>query len=310
MATHTISLYCVSAFNYKSERSENRLAVLDDVHGIDVISVFKDFLDLNKRDDLVRDEEDKTVFAVDDYWSISSGRCLVGIVNAGQYGVPGKIRDAKTGSHRFDKNASDADVTDRIFLFYSPKGKDEAILALHNIRNHGVKGVLTSGLKDLFRHKTGLTLRFEGLSYDKAAQKWLDAQVKEIKATEFKTSSDITDDLNGLGHEHSELILKPKRNGTFGKFRALKENKPRAITTLEQHSDKVKAVVEVDGNRRTFQVSGTPGMPIVKLEVEDEMIKMDGMPDFAKMEDWLVEVVNELCQSVYRSQEVYICQES
>lgn len=310
MATHTVSLYCVSAANYRSKRAENKLAVLDNVNGIDIVDVVEDFLKVNKRADLVRDDKDKTVFSVEDYWKVSSGRCVVGILNAGQYGVPGKIRDAKTGSHRFNKYATDADVTERMFLFYAPHGKDEAVLALHSIRNHGVKTVFSNGLRDAFRDRTRLTLTFNGLSYEKAAQKWLDAQVKEIKATGFKAPSDLSDEISGLGHEHAELVLKPKRKGSFGVFGNFKKNKPQGVCALEQHSDKVKAVVEVNGNRRTFQVSGSAGMPVVKLELEDEMVKVDGAPDFKRMQGWLVEVVNEVCQSLYQSQGVYICQKS
>lgn len=309
MATHTVSLYSVSALNYRDKRDEGRLAVLDSVGGVDIIKVLEEFLESRKRTSLVRDEKEKTVFSVDRYWTLSSGRCVVGILHAGQYGVPGKIRDSRTGSHRFDKNASDADVTDRMFLFFSPSNKDEAILALHNVRGHGVKTILSSGLAEMFRDKTRLTLKFDGLSYERAAQKWLDAQVKEIRAAQFKASSDIADDINGLGHEHAELVLKPKRNKSFGPFRAFKENKPRVIYVLEQHSEKVKAVVEVNGNRRTFQVSGNAGVPVVRLELDENYIKLDGMPDFDRMQDWLVEVVNELCQSVYPGQEIAICRE-
>ncbi len=310
MATHTVSLYCVSAINYRDKRSENRLATLDNVNGIDIINVVEKFLKDNKKEDLVVDDREKTVFSVENYWKISAGRCIIGILNAGQYGVSGKIRDARTGDHRFTKNASDADVTERMFLFYAPHGKDEAILALHSIRNHGVKTVLSSGLRDAFKDKTGLTLRFDGLSYEKAAQKWLDAQVKEIKATGFKTPSDISDEISGLGHEHAELTLKPKRKKTFGKLRNFRSNKPEGVCALEEYSDKVKAVVEVNGNRRTFQVSGNAGVPVVKLELEEEMVKIDGMPDFEKMQKWLVGVINEMCQSLYSSQGVYICQKS
>ncbi|MAP35056.1 MAG: hypothetical protein CME75_04545 [Halomonas sp.] len=312
MATHTISLYSLSALNYKDRReAEGRLAKLDNVNGIDIIDVFKDFLTANKIDHLHRDEIDKSVFAVESFEVCSSGRCIYGIINAGRYGVPSKIRDSKTGSHKYSKGASDADVTDRFFIFFAPSEKDEAIIALHNVQGHGVKTVLAKGLKEAYRDRTRLNLNFNGLSYDNAAQKWLDAQVKEIVATQYKAPTDLTDELATLGHAHSDLVLKPKRKKTFGILRRFKDEKPKAISLLEEQSDKVKAVVQVNGRRRTFQISGNAGVPVMTLELDDNLYRLDGAIDFIKMKEWSAQVINELCQSMYHDEDgQFICLKS
>ncbi|WP_447928409.1 hypothetical protein [Vreelandella sp. EE27] len=312
MATHTISLYSISALNYRNfQAEEGRLAKLDRANGFDIVDIFKSFLESHKFDYLRRDEKQQSVFAVESYKVCSFGRCIFGVINAGKYGVPSKIRDSMTGSHKFDKGVTDAEVTDRFFIFFAPSEKDEAILALHNVQGHGVKTVLSSGLRDAYRTLTGLTLRFQGLSYESAAQKWLDAQVKEIVATQYKIPTDLSEEFSNLGHQHSDLVLKPKRKKTFGSLRSYKDNKPKAISLLEEQSDKIKAVVEVNGNTRTFQISGNAGVPVMKLELDNNLFNLDGSLDFEKVRMWAVQVINELCQSVYNDENgQFICLEN
>lgn len=310
MATHDLALYRVHTVKPRAAQKETqqRLAILSDINGLDVVDAFVDYLELQVDAGFINDESDQTHMSVSFYSICSQGRCVWGVISSGQYGVKGKIKNIKTGEEKYDKEVDDADITDRLFLFFAPKEKDEAILVLHNVRGHGFKGVLSKGFREYFRAKTGLFLRFPTLSYDKAVEKWLDGNVKEVVATGFKFPTAIEDSVDGLGHEQVDVVLKPPRKRTFGSFRNFKgDSKPKAISYLEQESAVVKALVEVDGKTRTFTISGSGGVPVTRLEVEPNVFDTEGIPDFIKMRDNVVEVVNELCQSIYGKSRIRIC---
>lgn len=306
---HSISLYHLRAFNPDKVYSDgSRYAPLDDVNGKDLISIFKKYVESLNRKDFELFESEKSVMSFEKCNISSNGRCIWGIVNTGSYGIKGAIRDARTGEHRYDKSSGDADIKQRFYLLFSPSDKNEAVAVLHGINGDGIKTILSNSFGKLFKGETKLTLQFNPVTYEKAVRQWQKAQVKEIRAIGFKPYSDKTDFLKGLGHKQSELIIKPERNRAFGileNFR--KGSRSEAIEFLENNCKDLKALVELDGKKRVFRIGGTRANPVFRLDLDESVSIVDGVPDFDEMYDWVVDVVNELSQRVYQGQKVSLC---
>lgn len=306
---HSISLYHLRAYNPNRKYSDGtHYAPLDDANGKDLVTIFKDYVNSLVKKDFKRYEDEKSVLSFMPFHESALGRCVWGVVNTGNYGVKGAIRDAATGDLKYSKDPGDADIKERFYLLFSPSGKNEAIVVLHGISGDGIKSLLYKDLGQIFRKETGLTLQFNPVTYEKAVQQWMDADVKAVKAVGFLPYSDKTDVLKGMGHKHAELILKPKRKGTFGKLEKFRKGqRSDAVEFLETHCKDLKAVVEMDGKKRVFRIGGTRQNPVFKLDLDDCVTVDDGVPDFEQMYDWVVEVIDELCIHVYPGQKVKLC---
>lgn len=304
---HTLSLYTLRAFDRDHKYDDgSHYPPMDNVKGKDIIKIFKEYLRSLERKGFLNFVDDKNLLTFGWDSSAAHGRCIYGVLGSGSYGAGSKIQDPDTGQVNYNKSPKEADIYDKYFLLFAPSGKNEAILALHGVRNNGMKSILENGFGALFKERTKLRLQLNNLSYDQAVQKWLDSEVKEIRAVEFKPYGDKADAISGMGHKHSELILRPEKKKTFGLYRKLKDNKPKAIEYLEGQSRAVKAVVEIDGKQRTFTLSGGGASPVSKIDVEDGIVDQDGLPDFDKMHKWAIDIVNELCSSVYPGGKVKI----
>ncbi|PTB03652.1 hypothetical protein C6V82_03975 [Halomonas urumqiensis] len=209
---------------------------------------------------------------------------------------------------KYSKSPNDADIKERFFLLFSPSGKNEAIVVLHGINGDGIKTLLHKALGEFFKKETSLTLQFNPVTYEKAVQQWMQAEVKEVRAVGFSPFSDRADELKGMGHKQAVLVLKPKRKESFGLLERFKKgSRTDAVEFLESHCQDLKAVVELEGKKRVFRIGGTRENPVFKLDLDDCVTVSDGVPDFEEMYDWVVEVVNELCQKVYPGQKVELC---
>ncbi len=140
------------------------------------------------------------------------------------------------------------------------------------------------------------------LAYDNAVNAWLDATAKEVRLTKFVGLNDIADQVRLLGHGEQELVIKPPRRGGMGRLRDyLNPNSPhrQAVEIMGDFGSQVKTVVEMDGKRRTFSVGRNRTSALCEIEVEDEVIDGDGVPDLERINAWVKGVIAEFAQTMY-----------
>ena len=145
------------------------------------------------------------------------------------------------------------------------------------------------------------------LSYDKAIQDWQEAQTKEIRAIRFTGFQDKADALSALGHEESDLILRPKKKTFFGKlkdFRTASTEQYKAIEQLVPLCAQVKAVVELDGRARVFRIGPASNITICQIELDEKVKLSGGMPQLDSMHDWVKELLGEFAKTVYPGKKV------
>ncbi|MBW3525863.1 hypothetical protein KO533_04660 [Shewanella sp. NKUCC05_KAH] len=299
---HSISPYLLRSFNKELPGPPNKkYAILDKIGAHDTFSLLRKFIESKSNGFEIR-EASKQVYRFQDMVYDDSKRMIHGWFQVGVYGIKANVIDTETGNVDFAKAQKHAEIIQHYIQFFIPKGYNEAIAIMHSYRNVGVKTLFSQIFFPYFMGNTTLTLQMNPLSYDKALASWQEANAKEIKVTKFKGITDVADQMTALGHFEFETILKPKRNGTFGKFKEFFKkgsDQANAVELLSSMGEQVKTVVEINDKRRTFNMGVARASSLCEIELDENVVLIDGNPDFASMNGWCTSIIKEYAESMY-----------
>ncbi|WP_217693885.1 hypothetical protein [Neptunomonas phycophila] len=274
---------------------------MDNLGDKDLFYLLRDFLQANTGAYRIV-EESKQVFQFDDLQINEERREIYGWFNVGAYGMKTDIINVATGEVDFEKAKDNAEIIKHYVHYFIPRGFNEAMAFMHSYRGVGVKTLFYTLFSQYFRDMTGLVIQMNPLAYDNAVNAWLDATAKEVKLTKFVGLNDIADQVRLLGHGEQELIIKPPRRGGMGRLRDyLNPDSPhrQAVEIMGDFGAQVKTVVEMDGKRRTFNVGRNRTSALCEIEVEEDIVGDDGVPDFQRINAWVREIVAEYARTMY-----------
>ncbi len=247
-------------------------------------------------------EEAQQVYCFSDISVDAVNREVWGWFNVGVYGMKTDIINIKTQKVDFEKAKDNAEIIKHYVHFRIPLNVDEGMAFLHTYRGNGVKTLFHELFGEYFRQQANLVLQMNPLAYDNAINAWLDAPAKEIKLTKFVGVDDVADKLNKLGHHEQELIIKPPRKGHLGKLRDYfnKDNEHHAaVVELTGFGNQVKTVVEMNGKKRTFNVGHNTSNAMCEIELDENVVMDEGVPNFNSMNRWVKQIADEYAQTMY-----------
>ncbi len=299
---HAIAPYLFRCFNNGLEgRIEERYSTLDNLGDKDLFYILRDFVVANTGAYKII-EETKQVYQFESLEINEEKREIFGWFNVGTYGMKTDIINVATGDVDFEKAKDNAEIIKHYVHYFIPRGFNEAMAFIHSYRGIGVKTLFYTLFSQWFRDTTQLVIQMNPLAYDNAINAWLDATAKEVKLTKFVGLNDIADQVRLLGHGEQELIIKPPRRGGMGRLRDyLNPNSQyrQAIEVMGEYGAQVKTVVEMDGKRRTFNVGRNRTSALCEIEVDENILGDDGVPDFVKINSWVREIVAEYARTMY-----------
>ena len=307
----SIAPYSIRCFNPNgaAENINDRYAILDKVGQFDTYDVFFEFI--NAQDEKFKIVENtKQVYRFFGFKFDKDKREIAGWFEAGSYGVKNDIIDIVTGNVDFEKTQNNAEIIKHYVRFHIPKGFDEGIALLHNYKGNGIKTLLYELLRSNFSRVTRLNLQMNPLSYKKAFLTWEEASAKEIKLTKFVGMQDLTDQIRRLGHKEQQLIIKPPARGSLGKLKDYFDPKSEEYGVVEFLTPlcyQVKAVVELNGKRRTFTIGRPAEEQICDIVIdEDEVDMIAGNPDPVSLHKWCSTILQEYVELLYPGLRVVI----
>ncbi len=299
---HEVAPYLFRSFNRGLQgRIEERYSTLDNLGDYDLFYLLRDFLVANSGAYKIV-EDTKQVYQFESLEFDDDKREIFGWFNVGTYGMKTDIINVATGCVDFEKAKDNAEIIKHYIHYFIPRGFNEAMAFMHSYRGIGVKTLFYTLFSQYFRDRTGLIIQMNPLAYDNAVNAWLDAEAKEVKLTKFVGLSDIADQVRLLGHGEQELIIKPPRRGGMGKLRDyLNSDSPQmqAVEIMGEYGAQVKTVVEMNGKRRTFNVGRNRTCALCEIEVDENIIGDDGVPDLLRINSWVREIVAEYARTMY-----------
>ncbi|SFT64827.1 hypothetical protein SAMN04487870_1237 [Pseudoalteromonas sp. DSM 26666] len=299
---HAVAPYLFRCFNRELEgRVEQRYSTLDNLGDKDLFFILRDFLQGNTGAYKII-EETKQVYQFDELQINEQTREIYGWFNVGTYGMKTDIINVATGVVDFEKAKNNAEIIKHYVHYFIPRGFNEAMAFMHSYRGDGVKTLFYNLFLQYFKAQTDLVIQMNPLAYDNAVNAWLDATAKEVKLTKFVGLNDIADQVRLLGHGEQELIIKPPRRGSMGRLRDyLNLDSPhrQAVEIMGEYGAQVKTVVEMNGKRRTFNVGRNKTNALCEIEVDEEVVGDDGVPDFVRINAWVKEIITEYSRTMY-----------
>ncbi|ARU88440.1 hypothetical protein [Pseudomonas sp. M30-35] len=303
---NTISPYTIRSFDplKKAVKIEDNYASLGAVGASDTYKIFKEFI-LSKGNDFHIIKEAKQIYCFSSFKFNDVKRTFCGIVKVGTYGARTDIINIDTGRVDFKRLEKNAEVLNHYVQFYVPVKQNEGIVLLHNQRNVGIKTLLHDLLREAFSKKTNRILQMNPLAYEKAFDEWRKAVAKEIKLVKFKGMGAIEDQIKKLGHDETEknvIIKAPRKSslGTLSDYFTAGSDQFSAIEMLTPLCSEVKAVVEIDGRKRTFKLGGSHSGQVCEIDIdEDHVTVIAGNPDMLELHKWCTTLMNEFLASMY-----------
>jgi hypothetical protein len=173
---------------------------------------------------------------------------------------------------------------------------------LHSYRGVGVKTLFHALFAPYFQEKTKLVIQMNPLLYDKALNAWLEASAKEVRLTKFQGASDLADQIKLLGHSELELVIKPPRNLSLGKLKDYMTPGSQhlaVVEAIEGFGEKVKTVVELNGQKRTFTIGQNASNALCEIQFDDKIVMNEGNPDLDSTYTWVRQIIGEYAYHMY-----------
>ncbi|MDD5459006.1 MAG: hypothetical protein PHF37_06415 [Phycisphaerae bacterium] len=297
-------MYSIRCTNPKTRGKAKAFEILSDIDGEDIYCLMQDYIS-SKTDKLYLIEKDKKVFGFFDVKYEPTKRCIYGWMHVGHYGVKSDIIDIETGKVDFKMSQKNAGLIEHYFRFFVPLKFNEGIALFHSCRRSGIKSLFCGEFMDYVSSKNGFRIQMNPLSYNKAFDKWTDANTKEIRLISFSGLNDITDQINKLGHDEQQqdLVIKAKinkKNSSLGRFiDYITEGSEqlKVIEVLSQHCSHIKTVVQIGSKRRTFSLGG--GHPVCEIDIDEDILTHDGSHDIRLIDGLCSELVGEIAKCMY-----------
>lgn len=299
---HAVSPYLFRCYNKEIHgRKDQRYSTLDNIGQHDLYDLLKQFIQVNSGSYKIV-EDSKQVYQFNEIIFNDVNREISGWFNVGNYGIKTEIINVETGHVDFEKAQNNAEIIRHYIHLYVPRGFDEAMAFMHSFRGVGVKTLFHSLFSSFFQIATNLVIQMNPLAYDNAVNAWLDATAKEVRLTKFVGLNDIADQVKKLGHNEQELVIKPPRRGGLGRLRdylTAGSQQLEAIEIMGEYGSQIKTVVEMDGKRRTFCVGRNRTTPLCEIELGEDVILIDGVPDLVSIKHWVREIIQEYARTMY-----------
>lgn len=206
------------------------------------------------------------------------GRVLYGVIQVGEYGTRNDIVERLTGDVRGVIGVDDSVLRDHFFYVEIRPGRRSALMILLSISGKGVKGVMEDISKPEIHLKTGgLACQIRPVTHAQVAQEWLDnAQVKEVRVSQFANGEPYGDIADRLGDTYSEVVVKPRRRNTrLGSLGDVS----RTLVDINLAAQSVKMQVEFNGRTRVLRLGNDEIISSIEVYEEDGEVEFqDGNP--------------------------------
>lgn len=295
---YSLAPYFIRCYNKNNESKnvEQRYDFLNRIGQYDLFSLLEKFISLHK--DFEKIDDSKETYKFHHVTSKPKERVISGWMSLGHYGIKNDIINTDDNQLAFSKEENHADVKNYYFRFYIPLESRKGICLLYAYKKDGIKSVFQAEFSKFFTAKTNKNIQINPLTYDKAVLPWLEAETKEIRVIGFTAPKSIEDSISSLGDIDREYLLKPKKNGTFGKFKNFRNKgsgQGKLIEMLSDESTQIKVKVVMEGGTKTFSVGKSERSTMCQIEIDLDKVKViAGNPEFDSLDSWASDLIKDL----------------
>lgn len=296
LATYTIRVFKKVGKESTQKTKESRPLNIDnfDKDKSDLFDIARKFL-LTLRKQPINNIEKKKVLKLIKYKSNREKRIITGVFESGYYGLAGNLIDVENYSSR-KKKSTEADAKPYFFLIYLPQNRDEGILVLEMIGNHGIKKIITNHFCKEFKESyPGYYSEISSLIPEEIIRQIInDGIVKKLRFVRFRKPSDRADTLKNIHFEEPvqvELVVSGKNLNVKEKLLSV-FNKGSQVHNLIELADSdfdydtIKTEIHTGNDRRkTLDLSDFINAKN-SIDITDKIkLVSGGHPEFSTIEN-------------------------
>ena len=299
-----LSAYTVRIRNPLTDNYE-RLGNFDG-QGADLFHVFGDYLE-RRRTSVPSDNEDaRKVLRVTRIENPPRTRNIGGLVEVGDYGYTSRLYDVDQNEFSYERRTVDAELLPYFLISQLPHQYNEGVLILQRTGPYGIRTLLSQDFAREFDHLyPSRRLEINPLIPSQMIDDYLsNGRVTKLRLINYSISNDITNNFDTVDHEESigylEYVISARRMGNIPLVDRVLDfiNGDRELTGILElphfEYENVKLEVELNGNRRTIDLSHLDRLR-AQYDVTDQVeIGVDGHPTFASIHDYSVSLLNDL----------------
>lgn len=299
---HCLAPYLIRCYDPSSEEEdpENKYSMLNRIGQYDLYKLLSDFIKQHKTYKKV--ELRSETYRFSNVKFDKEKRTITGWMSVGTYGIKNDIINTEDNALAFLKEEKHADVKKYYFSFYVPLESRKGICLLYTYKSDGVKSLFYQEFNEYFNNATDKKIQINPISYDKAMKPWLAAETKEIKVIGFKPAFDLADKVSSLGDIDFEYSIKAKKNKTLGRlsnFLKKDTEEYKLVELLNAEGDQVKALVAMNGSKKTFRIGHSNKSAMCQIEIDEEEVSIVGStPDFDSLNKWASGIINDIRKTI------------
>jgi len=196
------------------------------------------------------------------------------------------------------------------FLMYLPKNADEGILILQRFKQYGIRTIFEKDINDYIRTQfNSLELEINLLIPSQLINEYLiRGRVVKLRFIKFSWPSDIADAYDTRDHieeeGYTELIFSAKKGGHIPIIERIHEvvngkRQPKELIEIRSFEyDNVKIEIDINGNKRTIDLSNINNIrPYIDIS-QDVRLGNDGHPLFESIEKIAQDLLSDLLSQI------------
>ena len=290
LATYTIRI---------KDKIRNSYVPVNNIQNIaDFIDVMKDYLS-DRHANLIHQQEQRKLLRIRNF--TSRNRVFCGIIETGEYGYEAELYDINTSITTHRRRTSEAEMLPFYFLMFLPQNADEGILILQRFKQYGIKTIFERDINEYVNSRfNSLELQIYPLVPSQLIEQYLNnGRILKLRFIRFSFPPDIADAYDSQSHiedeGYTEYVISARRKGHIPIVGRILEiiNGQRQLNELieirEFEYDNVKIEIDINGNRRTIDLSDISKLRAY-IDVSDVRLGDDGHP--------LFESINQVAQKL------------
>lgn len=277
-----------------------------DGQGSDLFIVFNDYLQRRRVIDPLANEGARKVLRVTRSENPQRTRNISGIIEAGDYGFTSRLYDTDQNLFSYNRRTVEAELLPYFFITQLPRQVDEGVLVLQRTGQYGIRTLLSQDFDREFSELyPSRRIEINPLIPQQMIQDYLlNGRIAKIRLVKFSISSDIAENYDvgdheeSLGYEEHVIVAQRRHNiplvGRIREFLNQERNLTRIVEIQNFEYNNVKIEVELNGNRRTIDLSHLERLRAQYDVTEDVEIGPDGHPTFASIDNFSVGLLNDI----------------
>ena len=263
---------------------------------------------------MAHQQAQRKILTIRDFTLQDQDRIFSGIVKTGEYGYETELLDSNSGQPTHRRSVSEAEMMPFYFLIFLPQNTDEGILILQRFKQYGIKTILEKDINDYISSQyNSLELQINPLVPSQLINEYLrNGRILKLRFIRFSFPPDIADAYDTQDHLEeegtTEYVISAKRRGSIPR-RILEvilevingqRSSNEIIEIQDFRYDKVKVEVELNGNRRTIDLSDTNKLRAYIDISQSVRLGNDGHPLFESINEKAQELLQDLRTQIWR----------